>query len=86
MYRKLGKSGGYLRLSNGMLAYGSTDHWGPDLWRVQIYWPELTVSKNEVRLFEQTGIRVMWGAECRGIGVKILGVGFGVSWDRGTSR
>ena len=69
------------RLSNGMLAYNSTDTWNTACVRVQLYWPEIVVRTTELRVMFRTTLRLVWNQRERGVGVQVFGFGAGFAWE-----
>lgn len=69
------------RRSSGMYSYRNTDNYSTPLWRVQVYWPELTIRRGEFHLMCRTTLRLVWKTDCVGFGVQLLGFGFGIAWD-----
>ena len=66
------------RVSNGMLAWATSDNWSRPCWRIQMYWPEIVVKHTEFRVHVDNILRVTWASKQRGFGFKVMGFGFGI--------
>ena len=69
------------RRSAGMLAWSIGNVWSEPQWRVQLYWPELTMTRTEFHIVCRTVLRLVWQADARGFGIQLFGFGVGIAWN-----